>query len=377
MNITHHIGDSHTPYLTTSSKIAARGKETSCYSNKDNSVSSGLPEYYCLSITGRQCDIKPVGVRTHAPRLGGGIRQPVTKFSRRSQSKLQRRMAEIEPEHLEHGLLVLLTYPGKSPHSPGKVKQDMEKWKKRLRRRYPDAYGVWRLEFHQSGVPHYHVLLVGIDAIDEAWLKNSWHECVSTDDINHKSHGAKWEPIENLDATASYLAKSEETDRMPDGDWGRRWGEFGNREAYRAPVLLEYIPRSQAVKMARHLDMAKRARARKSSRPAVRARGRSRKVLSALWKRSWRCPEASRLIGWIQSQHSELTPRGNTRFLPLILATTKERSSSTLTIPYQRELPTPIPGEEVTIRSVPRGLAPASHFPRVPHGKIAPGRNNR
>lgn len=164
------------------------------------------------------------------PNLGGGIRAPITTFSRKSRGKLLLRMAQLHD--CDRGHFITLTYPGQYPDDPLIFKRDLAVWVKRLRRKYPTARGIWRLEFQRRGAPHYHLLVFGIDETVgnlREWCALTWYQVVGSGDTRHLRAGIRVDKIENRAHAMRYAAKYCAKDGGQDlkGDYGRRWGHFG------------------------------------------------------------------------------------------------------------------------------------------------------
>jgi hypothetical protein len=164
------------------------------------------------------------------PNLGGGLRSPITTFSRKSRGRLLLRMAQIHD--VREGHFITLTYPGTYPSDPTIFKRDLKVWVQRLRRRYPDARAIWRLEFQRRGAPHYHMLVFGIpDRVCDVreWCALAWYKVVGSGDERHLRAGIRVDRIENRAHAMRYASKYCAKDGYQDleGDYGRRWGHCG------------------------------------------------------------------------------------------------------------------------------------------------------
>ncbi|MEV5322435.1 hypothetical protein AB0K92_33205 [Streptomyces sp. NPDC052687] len=89
----------------------------------------------------------------------------VTEWSRKSRSRMTRRLAELDyTPLLRMGLrlpMSTLTYPGEweAVAPTGKaVKRHLDQWRKRFERAWGFAFvGIWKLEFQRRGAPHIHL----------------------------------------------------------------------------------------------------------------------------------------------------------------------------------------------------------------------------
>jgi hypothetical protein len=170
---------------------------------------------------------------------GGGPRGRVFGFSRDSRKRLLDVLNMVDAALLGNGLFLTLTYPDVFPADAHQWKRHLDVWCKRLRREYPRASVVWRLEWKErlSGVnrgkiaPHFHLLVTGVPRVSLEWLSRSWYETVGSGDIRHLQAGTSGTRVRNRRAMMSYASKyiakiAEETF----GGWtGRVWGVVNRR----------------------------------------------------------------------------------------------------------------------------------------------------
>lgn len=75
------------------------------------------------------------------------------------------------------------------------IKRDLDKFKKRIRRRHPGIMDIWRLEAQRRGAPHFHVLLffppdkTKLMEGEKVNIAKCWHEIVDPGNIHHAKHG--------------------------------------------------------------------------------------------------------------------------------------------------------------------------------------------
>jgi hypothetical protein len=177
---------------------------------------------------------KPQGYR---PNPGGGKRGCVVGFSRASRRRMMHKMAMLCREELP--LFVTLTYPAEFSPDYTQWKSDLDKFCKRLHRKYPQAGLIWRLEPQRRGAPHYHMMIFGLEFTGEArmWIARAWFEVVGSEDEKHLRHGTDMQMIRSVRGARSYVAKylAKEQSTLPivadpDAsavDWskvGRWWG---------------------------------------------------------------------------------------------------------------------------------------------------------
>jgi hypothetical protein len=174
----------------------------------------------------------------------GAKRGIISTFSRASRRRLFQFFNSIDFEKNGLPLFLHLTYPGEYPEDPLKWKRDLKVFLERLRRSYPDAHGVWRIEPQKRGAPHYHIMLFG-HAIckylstypGKLWLSKVWYEVVGSGDKKHLLAGTTVEQIRNfrhaMYYVSKYCAKVEKGGKKEIFDYpiGRYWGVF-NRKAF-------------------------------------------------------------------------------------------------------------------------------------------------
>jgi hypothetical protein len=107
-------------------------------------------------------------------------------------------------------VFVTLTY-GKDYPDPKATKAHLKAWWRRISKKHPDYWAVWKLEFQKRGAPHYHLLVYSIKGqprICKDFLKESWWKATGTPNLRTeikklRSHrGGVW-------YATKYLAKTE------------------------------------------------------------------------------------------------------------------------------------------------------------------------
>lgn len=118
------------------------------------------------------------------PAVGGGKRNPIKGFTRASRLRLMRTIARVRRD-ADLPCFVTLTYPGEFP-TVERAKRDLDVFLKRLRRHFPKAGGIWKLEPQQRGAPHYHMLVWGVAENDLfTWVVVAWYDIAGNGDQNH------------------------------------------------------------------------------------------------------------------------------------------------------------------------------------------------
>jgi hypothetical protein len=160
-------------------------------------------------------------------------------FSKASRRRLLRSLAKMNREKAGLPILVTLTYPGEYSSDPKQWKRDLDVFKKRFRRKYPEAFAFWRLEFQKRGAPHFHSLVFHCKRIDKDWLSQSWYEVVGSGDEKHLRAGTRVENVRSWKGVSSYCSKylGKVGDNDDVGEVGRMWGIM-NRAGYALVVDL-------------------------------------------------------------------------------------------------------------------------------------------
>ena len=94
---------------------------------------------------------------------GGSKRGSITTFSSQSRNRFCERMGQLavglsSDSSTERDFFVTLTY-GKSYPDGMTAKIHLANFRKRLRRHFPDAFGIWIVELQKRGAPHFHLHL--------------------------------------------------------------------------------------------------------------------------------------------------------------------------------------------------------------------------
>lgn len=152
-------------------------------------------------------------------------------------------------------LLLTLTYPGEWSIDPEKWKRDLDAFGKAVRRCYPGASFIWKLEPQTRGAPHYHCLLYGVDFMHMDWLAQTWYRIVGGTQEAHLKAGTRVERARESHAAAAYAAKSYlvKAAKLPPG-WenvGRWWGVIGRADLPVSHVATAVILRPELVKLRR------------------------------------------------------------------------------------------------------------------------------
>jgi len=191
-----------------------------------------MPEV-AVAVGGTFLQLTGAGMRG---RQGGGLRGAVSGFSRQSRKRLLDLLNMVEQGALSSGLFLTLTYPDAFPEDPKRWKRDLDVFLKRMKREYPGAVAVWRLEWQPrlSGqnegkvAPHFHIIALGIPRLSLRWLSVSWYETVGSGDERHLAAGTQAQRIRHRRGIMYYASKyMGKVAESPDFWTGRVWGVVG------------------------------------------------------------------------------------------------------------------------------------------------------
>jgi hypothetical protein len=172
----------------------------------------------------------------------------VRGFSEKSRSRMLRLVSSVpRARDGEAFLFTTLTYPASYPVEWERWKANLKAWWLRVRRHYPGAAAIWKLEPQKRGAPHFHLMIVGLveTAADE--LGQWWYEVVSSGDPWHRKFGTLTVKADTYRGVAAYVAKyagkTVDLRKMP--EWakgvGRWWGVL-SRANLRVEVVTYPLP---------------------------------------------------------------------------------------------------------------------------------------
>jgi hypothetical protein len=172
-----------------------------------------------MRITGRQNN----GAK------GGGRRGIIRVFSRGSRLRLMRFMARLKTRKIRASFITL-TFT--EIVSNARAKTVFKRFAMRLRRAYPMASAVWRMEFQERGAIHFHLLCFKLPFWAQRELQKTWEACTEeSTSIAHIKlvHGAR----SIMSYIAKYIAKVDDRDPTSLEDDTYQHGEGGDRRSGR------------------------------------------------------------------------------------------------------------------------------------------------
>lgn len=167
------------------------------------------------------------------PQKGGGPRGTISLFSRQSKKRLMNLLGTIE--RTEKPLFVTLTYPGAFVADSATWKNDLERFYKRLARKFPGSSFIWKLEPQKRGAPHFHLMVWGVGYLPLLrWISRAWYQVVGSGDEKHLHAGTSVEEVRSwrgvMSYASKYMGKIFDSPMMSELGWdnpGRFWGVKG------------------------------------------------------------------------------------------------------------------------------------------------------
>lgn len=162
----------------------------------------------------------------------GGVtwkRGKIKGFSKSARRRMMRMMAKVNKNDVPQFLT--LTYPKEYSSNPEDWKYHLDKFKRRMKYRYPEFSGIWKLEFQKRGAPHFHLLVWGLPKYGmKEIISNQWYESVNSGDKKHLLAGTEIKKIRSWRGVMSYVSKyMGKVIEFEEIEAGRFWGAF-NRD---------------------------------------------------------------------------------------------------------------------------------------------------
>mgnify|MGYP000938765028 CR=1 FL=1 len=219
---------------------------------------------------GSLIESRPVGFPKR--KKGGGMRGKITKFTRAARKRMMKKLATFRREELAKALFITLTYPAEYPDGK-RAKRDLDRFLKRLWRKYPSAAWIWREELQKRGAPHFHLLVLGVDFIPHGWIAYVWWDVCGRISIEHLKAGTEVRRVKSYKHcfyyVTKYLAKE---DMEVEAELGRRWGYGGCWRSFVGALRVFKLVRFEIANLARLLDGIYRAQLKAKGRRLIRRR---------------------------------------------------------------------------------------------------------
>lgn len=140
--------------------------------------------------------------------VGGGVRSKITGQSKASRKRMLEYYAQVR--NFKKTAAITLTYPGEYSPNAERWKRDLFTLNKRLKRKYPNLFHIWKIEPQERGAPHFHLLACQYDGSLRqlrAWVKDVWYDIVGSGDMRHYGAGTQVDRMKNHKHSTWYLAR--------------------------------------------------------------------------------------------------------------------------------------------------------------------------
>ncbi|MEA2575033.1 MAG: hypothetical protein QOH93_2331, partial [Chloroflexia bacterium] len=131
---------------------------------------------------------------------------------------------------------------------------------KRLSRKHPQAAGYWKMELQERGAVHYHLLILGVEWMDTAWLADVWHEIAAPGEERNRQAGTHVGHVRSIPRVIRYMAKRFHVpDALSLSNVGRCWGRFVNVTVHEGQSRTTVVSFEQAQDVSRTMDKLRKA----------------------------------------------------------------------------------------------------------------------
>lgn len=165
---------------------------------------------------------------------GGGLRGAITEFSAQSRKRLLEKMARLQVRDVAK--FITLTY-GQAWPSAQQAKAHLRAFLERIRRRWPKASAIWRIEYQKRGAPHFHLIVFGLPFWPKSEVARHWSEVIGDDYLDYSADlDAPRAPFTRIEALAGhkhamqYMSKY--VAKVPDEDSAAASAPGFNTSAY-------------------------------------------------------------------------------------------------------------------------------------------------
>lgn len=132
-----------------------------------------------------------------------GTRQRITELS----PKALRRLAFFASNCTQKfHIMITLTYPKGHTNDGKLVKEHLNHFLMKLRRKRKNLKHFWFLEFQANGSPHFHLML-STKFIEKDWIALAWNDIICPDNIDHLKAGTRVERIRKQKGGRNYAVK--------------------------------------------------------------------------------------------------------------------------------------------------------------------------
>lgn len=240
----------------------------------------------------RAIEITPIGVERKLCPIPKSPRGCVVSFSRASRRRLLWLIAQVSESHLASSLFLTLTYPA-SDRTSARPKRDLDVFMKRIARRFPQTFAIWKMEYTKRDVPHFHILLFGVDYWNHRDLAHTWADVVRSSHPDHERAGTQVTRVESAAHAGRYVSKYVgKVGSLPPWHIGRCWGRAGQIASFLSPKRYFRLTIEQLHAARRMLDQL-----RLSLKRSAKFRRRAQTNIAQRWFLTG--PEVIRYLTWL------------------------------------------------------------------------------
>jgi hypothetical protein len=223
---------------TDGSRVAADGSSEEVHNTTPMRAESEVELRYSLGGAFAEIRLKGRKSTTTYSRGQRGRRSEITDYSEQSRLRFRRMLASIHRD--SSALFITATIPKGFYVDSAATKRDLlERFIRRLERRFGEHPLIWRLEFGQRPEPHFHFFLFLNSSLPvskaklaeiRAFVARAWYEVCGRVSEAHLQSGTRVERPRSLVRTMKYIAKAEPPQNCTDSEErtpqhvGRRWG---------------------------------------------------------------------------------------------------------------------------------------------------------
>ena len=214
-------------------------KRKTAFINPDEELNNTCRYKLDYSVGGRLVEIKRLlGEKPEG--LGKRKGDVIDCYSRESRNRFIKLLMSIDYNKAGVPFFYTLTYPGEFSSDPRVWKRDLRIFYDRLRYKFPNMYGTWRLEPQKRGAPHFCGFLWGCPGLEtmegKKEFSKDWYEVVGSGDERHLRAGTGIDIEKDIQQRIFYMAKyqtkAEKGGVKQEFDYpvGRYWGVWNRKK---------------------------------------------------------------------------------------------------------------------------------------------------
>lgn len=132
---------------------------------------------YTLTTQGHTVEIR-YNLQSTPTLAGGGRRSRIADFSRASRRRLLELCNRLDVKKV-NSKFITLTFSKQPTHAAAKAA--FKRFTMRMRRKWPLAAAIWRMEYQQRGSVHFHLIAFNLPYVPQRLLQAIWTDCTGED----------------------------------------------------------------------------------------------------------------------------------------------------------------------------------------------------